>query len=300
MVKVRFWTDARWANIALMKLARYHRDRGHDIGFHAPVFDCDSDILYCSKLFRFTADYEYQVARNIVKGGTGYDVKGKLPEDIDSILDLDYSIYPDCDYSMQFFSRGCIRKCPFCVVREKEGRIHPVIPMNLNPHGKRIHVLDNNFFANPEWREAGRVLKSYGQPVDFSSGIDIRLFDEEQAIFLNELRLFKQVHIAWDNPRQRIDKKIQQAIKCIKPYKLMCYVLIGYWSTPEEDLYRVERLRELGVAPFVMAFDRTNRYQRDFQRWCNHKAIFGSVPWNEYNKKRVGPKDVESSQLELF
>lgn len=299
-MKVRFWTDARWANIALMKLARHHREQGHDVGFHVPVFDCDSDVLYCSKLFRFTPDYEYSAARSIVKGGTGYDVKGKLPEDIDSILDLDYSFYPDCDYSMQFFSRGCIRKCPFCVVREKEGYIHPVTPMNLNPRGKRIHVLDNNFFANPEWREAGKILMSYGQPVDFSSGIDIRLFDEEQACFLNGLKLFKQIHIAWDNPRQRIDEKIRNAIKFIKPYKLMCYVLIGYWSTPEEDLYRVERLREMGVDPFVMPFNRADSYQKAFARWANFKAIYKSVPWHEYNKKKIGPEQGASSQLELF
>lgn len=272
------------ANIALMKIARYHRGLGDDVAFHDPLFDQDTAVLYCSKLFRFTPDYAYQGRARVVTGGTGYDVASILPDEIER-LDPDYSVYPDCDYSMQFFSRGCIRKCPFCVVREKEGYIHPVEPMALNPHGKRIHVLDNNFFANPEWRTAGNILKSYKQPVDFSSGIDIRIFNEEQASFLNELKLFKQIHIAWDNPRQRIDKKIQQAIKHIKPYKLMCYVLIGYWSTPEEDLFRVERLRELGVDPFVMAFDRSDKYQRDFQRWVNFKAIFKTVPWTEYGRR---------------
>lgn len=280
-MKVRLWTDAKMANIALMKIARYHRGLGDDVAFHDPLFDQDTDLLYCSKLFRFTPEYAYQGRARVMTGGTGYDITSTLPEEIDR-LDQDYSIYPDCDYSMQFFSRGCIRKCPFCVVREKEGYIHPVTSMNLNPRGKRIHVLDNNFFANPEWREAGKTLKSYGQPVDFSSGIDIRLFNEEQARFLNELKLFKQIHIAWDNPRQRIDKKIQQAIKYIKPYKLMCYVLIGYWSTPEEDLYRVERLRELGVDPFVMPFNKSDTYQRRFARWVNHKAIFKSCSFLDY------------------
>lgn len=280
-MKVRLWTDAKMANIALMKIARYHRGLGDDVAFHDPLFDQDADLLYCSKLFQFTPDYEYSGKARVMTGGTGYDISSTLPEEIDR-LDPDYSIYSDCDYSMQFFSRGCIRKCPFCVVREKEGYIHPVTPMNLNPRGKRIHVLDNNFFANPEWREAGKTLKSYGQLVDFSSGIDIRLFNEEQARFLNELKLFKQIHIAWDNPRQRIDKKIQQAIKYIKPYKLMCYVLIGYWSTPEEDLYRVERLRELGVDPFVMPFDKSDTYQRRFARWVNHKATFKSCSFKDY------------------
>lgn len=284
-MKIRLWTDAKWANIALMKIATHHRNKGHNVAFHRPLFDTHTDILYLSKLFRFTDDYAYTGDSETIKGGTGYDIKKQLPPEIDTIRTLDYSIYPHCDYSLQFLSRGCIRNCPFCVVREKEGTIHPVEPMELNPRGKRIHLLDNNFFANPNWREAGKTLKKYNQPIDFSSGIDIRIFNEEQARYLNSLKLFKRVHIAWDNPREPIDQTIKKAIQHIKPYKLMCYVLIGYWSTPEEDLYRVEKLREIGVDPFVMSYNRTDSYQRDFQRWCNHKAIFKSVPWHKYRKQ---------------
>jgi hypothetical protein len=52
----------------------------------------------------------------------------------------------------------------------------------------------------------------------------------------------------------------------IKPSKIMCYVLIGYWSTPEEDLIRVEKLRELKIDSFVMPYDKTNEYQKKFSR----------------------------------
>ena len=65
----------------------------------------------------------------------------------------------------------------------------------------------------------------------------------------------------------------------------MCYVLIGYWSTPEEDLYRVEELRKLGVNPFVMPFNKKDRYQKDFARWCNRKEIFKTCKWEDYKKK---------------
>lgn len=71
-------------------------------------------------------------------------------------------------------------------------------------------------------------------------------------------------------------------LKHVPAYKVMCYVLIGYWSTPEEDLYRVEKLRELGVDPFVMPFDKSDTYQRRFARWVNHKAIFKSCSFLEY------------------
>lgn len=282
-MKVRLWTDAPMANIALMKIARFHRNNGDDVAFHNPLFDQDAAVLYCSKIFQFSPDYEYAFAHRIIKGGTGYDIASRLPDEIDR-LEPDYSIYPECDYSMQFFSRGCVRRCPFCVVREKEGRIRPVDPMRLNPDGKRIEVLDNNFFANPLWGKAVYHLLDCNQPVNLH-GVDVRMLTEEQAEVLNRLPHHKQIHIAWDKPQTDIPKHIRRMLKHVPAYKVMCYVLIGYWSTPEEDLYRVEKLRELGVDPFVMAYDRANKYQRDFQRWCNHKAIFKSVPWADYRKE---------------
>ena len=109
------------------------------------------DKVYAFSLFDFTP--KSYVRKDMICGGTGFDIKSKLPAEIEA-CDLDYSIFPDCDYSIIWFSRGCFRNCPFCVVREKEGYIHPVKPKNLNPNGKFIKVMDNNFFANPEWRSA--------------------------------------------------------------------------------------------------------------------------------------------------
>ena len=108
--------------------------------------------MLASKVFTFTPDYDYRLldARDVIKGGTGYDIPGRLPETVENSRMMDYSIYPEYPFSLQFFSRGCIRKCPFCLVREKEGYIQAVEPVELNPKGKWIEVLDNNFFANPQ------------------------------------------------------------------------------------------------------------------------------------------------------
>ncbi len=282
MLKVRLVdVDSKMANIALMKISSYHKQKGDDVGWYNPIIDGKADTLYLAKVFDFTDDYMYCYADEIVRGGTGYDVASRLPEEIEIVKDLDYSIYPDCDYSMQFFSRGCIRNCPFCVVREKEGNIKPVEPMELNPSGERIEVLDNNFFANSEWNSAIAQLLKWNQPVNFH-GIDARIMTEEQAYFLNKIRHFKQIHIAWDNPKDNLLPKLKEIMKWIKPYKLMCYVLIGYWSTPEEDLYRVEKLREIGIDPFVMPFNKSDPYQKKFARYVNHKAIFKTVKWEDY------------------
>ena len=80
--------------------------------------------------------------------------------------------------------------------------------------------------------------------------------NEEQAQALNSLKHHKQIHIAWDNHEDDIIPKIQDMLKWIKPYKIMCYVLIGYWSTPEEDLYRINELKKLKIDPFVMPYNK--------------------------------------------
>lgn len=216
----------------------------------------------------------------MICGGTGFDLTTKLPQAIEN-SDYDYSIYPECDYSAVWFSKGCIRKCPFCVVSKKEGYIYPVELKNLNPIGNHVKVMDNNFFANPEWRKAVKFLLENNQPVDLQ-GVDVRIMDNEQAEALGKLKHYKSMHIAWDNPKDQLEDKFKILLNKIPAYKIMCYVLIGYWSTPEEDLMRVEKLRELKISPFAMPFNKSDPYQKRFARWVNHKAIFKSVKWSEY------------------
>ena len=63
----------------------------------------------------------------------------------------------------------------------------------------------------------------------------------------------------------------------------MCYVLIGYWSTPQEDLERVMTLWEdYKIHSFVMPYNKFDKYQRRFARWCNNKIIFKSCSWSDY------------------
>lgn len=177
-------------NYALMKISAFHKANGDDIEWANPLIG-GYDKIYKSKIFTFTPDDFTPYDCEVVKGGTGYDVASKLPKEIETFKMLDYSIYPQYNYSIQFLSRGCIRQCPFCLVRDKEGYIHSVNPTNLNPNGKWIEVLDNNFFANPNWKEAIEWLIDAKQPINLH-GVDARIMNEEQAYWLNKLKLKKK------------------------------------------------------------------------------------------------------------
>ena len=278
-------------NLALMKISAYYKGMGCAVEWvnHFERYD----KVYISKIFSFSPDdLTFIQADEIIRGGTGYDVAKKLPPEIEAIPTPDYSIYPMHKFSLQFFSRGCIRKCPFCLVSKKEGKIKPVEAMRLNPIGKHIEVLDNNFFANPLWRDAVEFLNETKQPVNLN-GVDIRIMDEEQALALSSMRLAgSSINIAWDNPIDDILPNLNKMLKIVRKYKVSCYVLIGYWSSMEEDEYRVRKLTELGVDAFVQPYrDFENKriptqYERDFARWANKKELLKSCSFKDYSPRK--------------
>jgi hypothetical protein len=268
-------------NTAYMLISQYHKRRGDSVEWWSPLTDSQFDNVYCSSLFGFTDKAE--VPDRAICGGTGFDVASRLSMAIER-SDMDYSIYPNCEQSFIWFSRGCPRSCPWCIVREKEGYLCSVTAKNLNPKGKYITVADNSFFAPITWGLAMHQLREWAQPVDFQ-GIDVRTITEGQCRSLNTLKHHKQIKIAWDRPKDEVAvlDGIARLTRYIKPYRLMCYVLIGFDSTGAEDMYRIETLRKLKIDPFVMPYDKKDPYQKKIARWVNHKAIFKSVKWEDYH-----------------
>lgn len=277
--------DGKIPNLALMKLARFHRDRGDSVEMFTPLFS-QPDRLYASKIFTFSPDNDFWPDCEIVKGGTGYDITSRLDPDVEGRRP-DYSIYPECDYAIGFSTRGCIRSCEFCVVPTKEGILHIVGDLYDIWEGQpKLMLLDNNLTAaRGHFETILRQMIKERVAVDFSQGLDVRIVTEEQAILLRKVRLWKRIHFAWDNPadEERIVRGIETLGKAFTSFHdITVYVLIGFNTTREEDLHRVMMLRNMGVDPFIMPYNRNDPYQRKFARWVNHKAIFKTVEWSEY------------------
>lgn len=142
---------SNFPNLALMKLAAWHKDKGDSVEWYSPMFSGHMDKVYMSKVFTFTPDFPYYIdADEVVKGGTGYkDYDTVLTDEIEHIFP-DYSIYPDCDHAIGFLTRGCIRNCPWCVVPKKEGKLRPNETwQNIKrPDSNWITFLDNNVLAS--------------------------------------------------------------------------------------------------------------------------------------------------------
>lgn len=285
--------DSKIPNLALMKISAWHKQQGDEVEHYMPLLRDEYDRIYASKIFNFSDDSMLSDERMII-GGTGWDMKKTLPDEIENMVP-DYSIY-NYPHNIGFTMRGCRLKCSFCVVPEKEGKPYGVSTMEeiwTQRESKHIVLLDNDFFGNPAWNDRIEEIRELGLQVNFSQGLNIRNIKAEQAAavasvkFSNMSGKKKQVHFAWDDPRH--EKLIHKGIKtCIeaglKPYQMAFYVLIGYHSTPEEDMHRVEVLRSYGCDPFVMPYNKEDPYQAKFTRWVNHKAIFKTVEWEDYNR----------------
>lgn len=269
-------------NIALMKISAWHKSHGDLVQWAGSLEHYDK--IYMAKVFTFTPDdvQAYQ-ADEIVRGGTGYDLTSRLPDEIESYYP-DYSLYSIKDTAYGYLTRGCPRQCPFCIVGQKEGvQTYKVADLQQFWRGqKHIKLLDPNLLACPDWENLLGQLADSGAWVDFTQGLDIRLMTDEKAAAINKVK-YSMLHFAWDNANDTITpEKLKEYSKCFKisDRNKMVYVLTNYGSTHEEDLYRIYKLREIGYKPYVMIYDKSNapKITRKLQRWCNSYYIFYKEP----------------------
>lgn len=295
-------------NLPLMKLSAWHKSQGDSVEWYSPLFSGHCDIVYMSKVFEFTSDYQYYVdADRIVKGGSGYCIElqngretyhaendNVLPDEIEHIYP-DYSIYPELtkDTAYGFLTRGCPRNCAFCHVAAKEGcKAHKVADLSEFWNGQKyIKLLDPNILACKEHTDLLWQLIYSKAWVDFTQGLDIRLIGTREKELLKQIKV-KMLHFAWDNPDDDLKSKFEDFKKatCYNRRKLGVYVLTNFSSTHEQDLYRVYTLRELGYDPYIMIYDKENapRETRLLQRWVNNKIIFRTVERFEDYDPKIG------------
>ncbi len=273
-----------WPNLCLMKISAWHRKKGDFVEWWQP--GGRYDVVYKSRVFTDMYSKDKYVIRNadkIICGGTGYGLENRLKEEVENICP-DYSIYPQfAGVAYGFLTRGCPRGCGFCIVSGKEGR-HSCKAADLSEfwQGQReIKLLDANLLACPEHKELLEQLAESGAWVDFTQGLDIRLITSENVELLNKIKC-KMLHFAWDNPKEDLTvyfKRFKELSRIKDKRRLSVYVLCNYNSTLEEDLYRIETLRDMGFSPYVMIYNKPEAPPviRQLQRWVNNKRIFNVV-----------------------
>lgn len=217
-------------------------------------------------------------------------------------------------YSIGFLTRGCFRKCPFCVNRI-ERRVVPYSQLDWfiddekDENGKllrpNIYLWDDNFLAAPPavWRGFLDKLIETGRPFQFRQGLDERMladspYGEEMAEKLSKCKYHGDYIFAFDNWSDR--EKIVKALKIWKHYnkkETKFYLFCGFRITPDNDqkLYtdvweifqRIKILMQYGCLGYIMRHEDYHNHALSniyvqIARWCNQPGFYRNMSFWEF------------------
>jgi hypothetical protein len=226
-------------------------------------------------------------------GGSGYDLQKELPDEIEA-MKPDYTLYPNNDASIGFSSRGCFRKCGFCIVDEKEGAFrraqHP--KEWYNPAFKKITFFDNNILTDKDWfMEVTEWCMAQKLEVQFNQGLDIRLMDIDIAKRLLEMPKHGMLNFAWDD--LKYGKAVRKGIDMLKQVgftkgklraQVQFYVYVHDDKAYESGVYRCREIKNMGCNSYVMFnIDNENTYRIiNLKRWSKGKMAYWSFDVADY------------------
>jgi hypothetical protein len=308
--------DSKIPNLVLMKESSYLKSLGEKVKLVTAKELLETkekpDKIIASAIFTkskaICEKLKEKFGDKIEIGGTGWDINKVLPEEIER-MKPDYDLYSAemiykrikgimtketrmkkaetiVNAGIGFTSRGCIRNCAFCFVPKKEGCFKQVAQIKdlLNSRSNVLILNDNNLTADPYCIDKLHEIKERGLVVDINQGCDVRLVNEDIAKALSEVKHLRSVHYAWDlmGFENQVMDGIKILLKYMKAWRHMCFMLVGFNTTFEEDMYRFRRLKEMKITPHVMVYNDKNDIKlKHFERWVNgkyHKAC----TWEEY------------------
>jgi len=263
--------EPKYKNLAIEKIRLYHSHRGDSVEDYFALQHYDK--VYCSSIFSFTQ--KHIVPQGAICGGSGFDLTTILPPEIEEIK-------PHLNFG--FTTRGCPRNCSFCIVHRKEGGIKIVGTLRdlYDGKAKLIVLLDNNILAVlSHFFGICQESVDLGVTLDFNQGLDFRFVTTEVAKMLKIIS-HKEYHFAFDHPAYL--KGVDKAIDLLQAEGInRCnwYVLVSYNTTFQEDLVRLNHLRERNQNAFVQRYKRDKLYI-PLARWANQHHIFHGMTWDQF------------------
>lgn len=312
----------RFPNLCCMKISAYHKNRGDTVELLLDYNRLQEyDHVYIAKVFTDT-DVPKEVLElpNVTCGGTGFffDKAEGLPHDIEHSFP-DYRLYDEwielmvstgknksefkwyTDFSIGYMTRGCFRKCKFCVnQRYDRAFIGSTLGEFLDTSRKYVCLLDDNFLSHPKWEQMLQELNNCGHKFHFKQGLDERLLTEHMCQELSRSNLTRDLIFAFDSitDSELIQSKLKLLRKSFTDKVMKFYVLCGFDRHDKYDqeffsrdiletFERIKILMNYNCLPYIM------RYQRysdspfrgtyvNLARWCNQPGIFKKKSYEEF------------------
>ncbi len=241
--------DSTIPNLALKKIEKYHQDKGDEIIWDMPLAVDPVDKIYVSCIFPENRNKCRIYEGKALIGGSGYDLKIKLPPEIEAIK-------PRINWG--FTTRGCIRKCNFCFVPEMEGSIRVVgdIYDLWDGRSKVIFIMDNNILALPShFKMICQQIRHEKIRVDFNQGLDHRLLTEELWQELLSLKHISEIRFAFDDiayKKSAIKALELMAKNGLKDWQTRWYVYVGVKDNFETVYERLNILKSYHQKAYLM------------------------------------------------
>jgi hypothetical protein len=204
----------------------------------------------------------------------------------------DYTLYPDNNISYGFISRGCSRKCSFCVVPAKEGKTKFSTPVTNIIEHPVVKFLDNNILSLPNHEEILEELVELRVKCQFMQGLDLRLVNPTNARLLHQLNYLGEYIFAFDNWKYRraMERKIE-LLSWRRDWQLKFYVYIDPEMALSDHIRRVEWLRDHKCLPYIMRGQRCwgaehEKFYTDYASWCNQPALFKKMTFPDFMERR--------------
>lgn len=313
--------DGRLPNLALMRTAAHHRERGDTVEFRRtgslasvePHLGDDYDRICASTIFTRTrpvAERLQQIRPDAIIGGTGWALTTRLEDHGITTEACDYSLYPGWPHSIGFTQRGCRLKCGFCVVPKTEGKVREASAIGEiwrgDPWPRNLCLLDNDFFGSPDWRQKIEEIQRGDFKVSFCQGINARCLTDEAAEAIASVPYYDDeftrrcIYTAWDSlpDEKRLFAGLNALVRYgVKPDHITVYMLCGYQpgETHEDRELRRRKLREFGARPYPMTYVRTPELVA-YQRWVVRRIDL-MVPWQDYAAAHYRPERIRPAAV---
>jgi len=152
--------------------------------------------------------------------------------------------------------------------------------------------MDNNILAHDHGIKQIELLNYMGVRIDFNQGLDAGFIDNNTAKFLSNVKFLKPLRMACDSKGSM--NLVEKAVRHLRwhnvtPSRYFCYVLV---KDVDEAVERVKFLKSLYIDPFAQPYRdfenniKPSRRQRRFTRWVNHKSLFKTMTWEDYEASR--------------
>ena len=336
----------RFPNLVCEKISGYWKENGAEVKLLYQEADIsDFDHIYISKVFTDTPVPAWVKTwmndkEKVSYGGTGFyfDKAPNLDSKIEHHMP-DYSLYDEwinyevakakeakgdsfnekafmfqfkeyTDCSIGFLTRGCFRKCKFCI-NQKYDHVFSHSPLDefFDRSRRSICLLDDNFLGCPNWRSLLQELIDTGYPFKFKQGLDERLLTDEKCRVLFSAKYDGDYTFAFDNiaDYDLIESKLKLIRKYTKARNIKFYVLTGFEGTDAQDIEncfkRLELLMRYQCLPYIMRYqDKNNKPWQESKysgmyiaiaRWGNQPSIYKKMSFRRFCEENQKLKKTE-------